>query len=122
MLTKQKTETRQRRRLRIRKKVNGTAPRPRLTVFKSLKHLYAQVVDDTTSRTLVAATTNTKALKADGKKSFANIASAKVLGAEIAAKAKSAGVEAVVFDRNGYPYHGIVKALAEAAREAGLKF
>jgi large subunit ribosomal protein L18 len=122
MLTKQKTETRQRRRLRIRKKVNGTAPRPRLTVFKSLKHLYAQIVDDTVARTVVAVTTNTKVTKADGKKSFANIASAKVLGAEIAAKAKAAGVEAVVFDRNGYPYHGIVKALADAAREAGLKF
>jgi large subunit ribosomal protein L18 len=117
-----KQETRDRRKMRIRKKVVGTAQRPRLTVYKSLKHLYAQVVDDSTGRTVVAVTTNTKAAKADGRKSFANVACAKLLGADVAEKAKSAGVSQVVFDRNGYPFHGIVKAVAEAAREAGLKF
>lgn len=111
-----------RRKMRIRKRVNGTAVRPRLTVYKSLKHLYAQVVDDATGRTLVSVTTNRKSIKTDDKKSFANIVQAKVLGAEVASKAKEAGIETVVFDRNGFPYHGVVKALAEAAREGGLKF
>jgi large subunit ribosomal protein L18 len=122
MLKTNKQETRTRRKLRIRKKVAGSAGRPRLTVYKSLKHLYAQVIDDSTGRTLASATTNTKPAKADGRKSFANVACAKLLGADVAEKAKAAGVAQVVFDRNGYPFHGIVKAIAEAAREAGLKF
>lgn len=115
-------ERRQKRRYRIRKKIVGTAERPRLSVFKSLKHLYVQVIDDANAVTLAAATTNSKAAKADGKKSFANVNGAKALGREIAEKAKAAGVENVVFDRSGYPYHGVVKAIADAAREAGLKF
>lgn len=118
----QKQELRQRRRWRIRKKVSGTAQRPRLCIYKSLKHLYAQLVDDASGTTLASVTTNTKAGKADGGKSFANIASGVALGKSLAEKAKSAGVEAVVFDRSGYPYHGIVKAIAESAREGGLKF
>jgi large subunit ribosomal protein L18 len=122
MIATTSKEKRDKRRLRIRKKIVGTAERPRLSVFKSLKHLYVQVTDDATGRTLAAATTNTKANKADGKKSFANVAGAKALGREIADKAKAAGVDAIVFDRSGYPYHGIIKAVAEAAREAGLKF
>ena len=122
MQSNQKAVRLNRRKMRIRKRVTGTAARPRLTVYKSLKHLYAQVVDDATGRTLVAVTTNRKSTKTDDKKSFANIVQAKVLGAEVASKAKEAGIETVVFDRNGFPYHGVVKALAEAAREGGLKF
>lgn len=122
MLLQKKEATRMRRRLRIRKKVLGTAQRPRLCVYKSLKHLYVQAVDDTTGRTLAAVTTNTKAAKDGGKKSFANIAMAKTIGQAIGGKLKEAGVTQVVFDRSGYPYHGIVKAIAESAREAGLKF
>ncbi len=117
-----KQQKRDRRRMRIRKRVIGTAVRPRLCVSKSLKHIYVQVIDDESGRTLAAVTTNTKANKASGRKSFANIDSGTTLGREVAEKVKSAGVEAVVFDRSGYPYHGIVKAVAEAAREAGLKF
>lgn len=121
MLTAHKTKALVRRRLRIRRKVKGTAERPRLSVHKSLKHLYVQVVDDTTGRTVAFATTNTKARKAAGK-SFANIANGKAIGREIAEKARAVGVVKVVFDRGGYPYHGIVKAIADAAREAGLEF
>src|SRR5690349_2859981 len=117
-----KQEKRDRRRMRIRKRVVGTAERPRMCIAKTLKHLYVQVIDDEAGRTVAAVTTNTKAAKEGGRKSFANIESGTSLGREIAAKVKAAGVEAVVFDRSGYPYHGIVKAVAEAAREAGLKF
>jgi large subunit ribosomal protein L18 len=117
-----KTDRRQKRRWRIRHKVAGSVERPRLSIYRSLKHLYVQVTNDLDGRTLVAATTNTKANKASGKKSFANIEGAKLLGKEIAGKAKAAGVSAVVFDRSGYKYHGVIKAIAEAAREEGLKF
>lgn len=117
-----KKEKRNRRRMRIRKKISGTAARPRLCVSKSLRHLYVQVIDDEAGRTLAAATTNKAANKSTGRKSFANVEFGKALGREIAEKVKAAGVETVVFDRSGYPYHGIVKAVAEAAREAGLKF
>lgn len=122
MAVQTKVELRQRRRFRIRKKVLGTAERPRLAVAKSLKHLYVQVIDDESGRTLAAATTNTKANKASGSKSFANISNGTALGRRIAELAAAAGVNSVVFDRSGYPYHGIVKAVAEAAREGGLKF
>jgi large subunit ribosomal protein L18 len=122
MLAELKKQQLEKRRMRIRRNIAGTAQRPRVCVYKSLKHLYAQVVDDGTGRTLAAVTTNTKANKGDNKKSFANVESAKVLGRQIAEKAKAAGVTQVVFDRSGYPYHGVVKALADAAREAGLKF
>jgi large subunit ribosomal protein L18 len=116
-----RTESLERRHLRVRRKVSGTIERPRLCIHKSLKHIYAQVIDDAAGRTLCAATTNTKANKAEGK-SFSNVAWAKKLGAEVAAKAKQAGIEAVVFDRGGNRYHGVVKAFGDAAREAGLKF
>jgi large subunit ribosomal protein L18 len=123
MLSIDKTQAHERRRLRIRNKVAGTAERPRLTVCKTARHLYAQVVDDDAGRTLAFVTTNTKAFKADtGRKSFANVAMAEKVGGEIAAKAKAAGVTRVVFDRAGFAYHGVVKAVAEAARKAGLQF
>ncbi|MCX7624963.1 MAG: 50S ribosomal protein L18 [Candidatus Sumerlaeaceae bacterium] len=122
MLIKHKYELRERRKIRIRKKIAGTPERPRLCIYKSLRHLYAQIVDDTAGHTFVAATTNTKELKAEGRKTFANQEYAKRLGKEIAEKAKAVGITQVVFDRSGYPYHGVVKAFAEAAREGGLKF
>ena len=122
MLDTRTLDRRQKRHLRIRKKVQGTAERPRLTIYKSLKHLYVQLIDDATGNCIVAVTTNTKENKASGKKSFANVAAGQQLGQQIAGKAKSAGHEQIVFDRSGYRYHGIVKAVADAAREAGLKF
>jgi large subunit ribosomal protein L18 len=111
----------ERRRTRVRSRVTGTPARPRLSVFRSNKHLYAQVIDDTVGNTLAAATTNTKAVK-EGGKSFANLKSAAQIGREIAERAKASGVTAVVFDRGGFQYHGVIKAVAEAAREAGLQF
>jgi large subunit ribosomal protein L18 len=102
---------------RIRKKVSGTAERPRLAVFRSLNHIYAQVIDDTTGRTLAAASTVEKDLKG---KSGGTIASAQTVGRAIAERAQAAGVSQVVFDRGGYVYHGRVKALLDATREAGL--
>ena len=109
---------------RVRTKVRGTSQRPRLCVHKTLKHLYAQVIDDTAGRTLCFITTNTKAIKADAgeRKGFANMAMAKQLGTQLADAARGKGVEAVVFDRGGYRYHGVVKAFADAARQGGLKF
>jgi len=105
---------------RIRKKLQGTTERPRLNVYRSLNHIYVQVIDDLTGKTLVAAST------AEGKKeerrSGGNVASAKAVGKTIAERAKAKGVTKVVFDRGGYIYHGRVKALADAAREAGLQF
>lgn len=112
---------RERRKLRIRNKVSGTTERPRLTVFRSAKHIYAQVIDDTTGKTLAHASTLSKDLKGtlgDDNKTDA----AKKVGALIAKVCKSKGVEKVVFDRNGYLYHGRISALAQAAREAGLEF
>jgi large subunit ribosomal protein L18 len=122
MLIKHKYELRERRKKRIRKKVSGTAERPRLCIYKSLRHLYAQIIDDSVGKTLAAVTTNTKELKAEGRKTFANQDYAKRLGKAIAEKALAAGITQVVFDRSGYPYHGVVKAFADAAREGGLKF
>ena len=105
---------------RIRKKMQGTAERPRLNVYRSLNHIYVQVIDDLHGQTLVSAST------AEGKKedrrTGGNVASAKAVGKTIAERAKAKGVTKVVFDRGGYIYHGRVKALAAAAREAGLKF
>ncbi len=106
---------------RIRRKLSGTGIRPRLCVFRSLAHIYAQVVDDLAGKTLVAASSLEKEVCSDKKKA-GNIAAAKMVGKAIAARAKTKGIEAVVFDRGGYLYHGRVKALAEAARESGLKF
>jgi large subunit ribosomal protein L18 len=112
---------RERRKLRIRKRVNGTTERPRLTVFRSAKHIYAQVIDDTTGSTLAHASTLSKDIKGsideDNK-----TAAAKKVGTLIATLCKSKQISKVVFDRNGYMYHGRVSALAQAARAAGLEF
>jgi large subunit ribosomal protein L18 len=105
---------------RIRRKLSGTADRPRLTVYKSLKHIYAQVVDDTSGKTLAFASSLSKELKGAGEGD--KKADAKRVGELIASKCKAAKVEAVVFDRNGFPYHGRIAAVAEAAREGGLRF
>jgi large subunit ribosomal protein L18 len=106
---------------RIRKKILGTPERPRLNVYRSINHIYAQVIDDLSGTTLVAAHTSEGGEKGK-KKVGGNVAAAKDLGKRIADKAKSKGIEKVVFDRGGYIYHGRVKALADAAREAGLQF
>lgn len=111
-----KTDLRQARKRRIRAKITGTSQRPRLTVFLSLTSVSAQIIDDTAGKTLAAA--SSKSEKAKGK----NIEAAKKIGEAIARKAKDAKITAVVFDRNARKYHGRVKALAEAAREAGLQF
>ena len=116
-----KTTPREKRKARIRKKISGTSARPRLTVYKSLKHMYAQLVDDTTGTTLVAVGTTSKTLKDDVKED-GKTAAAKKVGAALAKAALEKGIEAVVFDRNGFDYHGRVQAVAAAAREAGLKF
>ena len=112
---------REKRKARIRKKVSGTTERPRLTVYKSLNHIYAQVVDDTTGRTVAAASTVGKALRAETKDD-AKTDAAKKVGTAVAKAALEKGVQQVVFDRNGFDYHGRIAAVAQAASEAGLKF
>jgi len=106
---------------RIRKRVNGSPARPRLAVYRSNKHIYAQIIDDSKGATLTAASTLDVDAKRDVKHG-GNIAAAKAVGKLVAERAKAKGVESVLFDRGGYLYHGRVKALADAAREAGLKF
>jgi large subunit ribosomal protein L18 len=103
---------------RLRKHISGEAERPRLAVYRSLKHIYAQVIDDRAGHTLAAASTEDKDLKGTS----ANVEGAKKVGELLAKRAKEAGIENVVFDRGGYRYHGRVKSLAEGAREGGLKF
>jgi large subunit ribosomal protein L18 len=121
MRVKTKEDIRERIHRRIRKRMTGTPGRPRLAVFRSQSHIYAQVIDDEAGRTLCAASSLDKELRADGKRG-ANVASAKKVGQLIASRAKEKGIEAVVFDRGGFQYHGRIKALADAARESGLKF
>ena len=117
MKTNEKTKARRRIHLRIRKKVIGTASRPRLAVFRSAKHIYVQAIDDTESRTLAAASSREK------DSSFgSSVKGALDVGKRIAVRCKEQGIENVVFDRGGFKYQGRVKALASAAREAGLKF
>ena len=106
---------------RIRKHLAGTPVRPRLAVFRSNKHIYAQIIDDAKGITLVAASSRDADAKGDVKNG-GNVAAAKAIGKLVAERAKAKGIEAVLFDRGGYIYHGRVKALADAAREAGLKF
>ena len=115
-----KVDPRIKRKNRIRRKLSGTTERPRLSVYKSLKHIYAQVVDDSTGRTVAFASSLSKELK--GQNEGDKKADAKRVGALIAQKCKAANVGAVVFDRNGFPYHGRIAAVAAAARESGLKF
>lgn len=115
----QREQGRLRRKARIRERVIGTKERPRLSVFKSTKHLYVQVIDDSIGTTLISTSTLAKSLKGKVK---ATVEGAKELGKNIAKAALAKGIEKVVFDRGGFRYHGQLKALAEAAREAGLKF
>ena len=118
LLKADKNKTRQRRHLRVRNRVAGTAERPRLNVFRSLAHIYAQIIDDEKGMTLAAASSLDKDFQGKG----GNIAAAKAVGAAIAKKALEKGISEVVFDRGGYIYHGRVAALAQAARDGGLKF
>jgi large subunit ribosomal protein L18 len=113
---------RERAHLRVRSRVTGTAERPRLSVYKSLRYLYAQIVDDRQGITLVAASSLEPELKGQLSGGTGNRAAAKVVGAAIASRAKERGIGKVVFDRGGYIYHGRVKELADAAREQGLEF
>ena len=106
---------------RVRTRVTGTPERPRFCVYRSLGHIYTQIIDDRTGRTIVSASSLDKETKKN-LKGGGNVASAKAVGKSIAERAKAAGVSKVVFDRGGYKYHGRVKALADAAREAGLQF
>lgn len=115
-----KTITRLKRQVRVRRKVRGSTERPRLNVFKSARHIYAQIIDDTSSLTLVATSTLSEA--AHSLSSKGNVAGATLVGKEIARLALEKGISSVVFDRNGFLYHGRIKALADSAREAGLIF
>ncbi|MBL8048993.1 MAG: 50S ribosomal protein L18 [Chthonomonas sp.] len=117
MATKTRSQLRVIRHTRVRKTVSGAAERPRLAVFRSLKHISCQVIDDSTGRTLVAASSMEKDLKATG-----NVEGATLVGQAIAKRAAEAGIKAVVFDRGGFRYHGRVSALAEGARKGGLEF
>jgi len=121
MITKDRRAPREKRHYRLRRWVRGTAARPRLAVFRSLNHIYAQLVDDDTGRTVVAADSRSKEFRA-GQPRGGNVAAAKAVGGLLAERAKAAGVTQVVFDRGGYKYHGRVKALADAARAGGLVF
>ncbi len=120
MRTQDKHRLKQLRQWRIRKKITGTAQRPRMAVNFSNQHIYVQFIDDTAGKTLAAASTVSKALKVE--KAGANLATAKKVGSAAAEAAKTVGISAVVFDRGGARFHGKVKALADAAREAGLQF
>lgn len=118
--TNQKTTARAKRIARIRKKIVGTPERPRLRVFKSNKHIYAQIIDDSAGKTIAAVSSFDKGFEQGEEQG--KIGAAKLVGLQIAEKAKAAGVETVVFDRGGYIYHGRVKSLSEGAREGGLIF
>ena len=121
MKVKTKEDIRQRIKARIRKKLAGTPARPRLAVFRSQSHIYAQLIDDDAGRTLCTASSLDKDIRS-GKKRGSNVAAAEAVGKLVAERAKEKGVSAVVFDRGGFQYHGRVKALADAARAAGLQF
>ena len=121
MITRDKRSPRDKRHYRLRRWVRGTAARPRLAVFRSLNHIYAQVVDDESGRTLVAADSRSKEFRA-ANPTGGNVAAAKAVGTLLAQRAKAAGLNQVVFDRGGYQFHGRVKALADAARAGGLVF
>jgi large subunit ribosomal protein L18 len=121
MITRDRRGPRDIRHVRLRRRVRGSAERPRLAVFRSEAHIYAQLVDDDAGRTLLAVDSRSKAFRGEHT-SGGNVAAAKAVGELLAQKAKSAGVTSVVFDRGGYQYHGRVKALADAARAGGLTF
>ena len=117
----EKRSARLKRQARVRKKIRGTVERPRLNVFKSARHIYAQLIDDTAGKTLISASTLTEEVSS-GLKYTGNIEAARKVGAQVAKLALAKEITAVVFDRNGFLYHGRVKALAESARENGLTF
>jgi large subunit ribosomal protein L18 len=117
----ERAEKRHTRQARVRRKVRGSVQRPRLSVYRSLHHIYAQVISDETGRTLITASTVSSMLGGEIK-SKSGVAAAKVVGKAVAERCREAGITEVVFDRNGFLYHGRVKALADAAREAGLRF
>jgi len=121
MITKERRASRDVRHQRLRRFVRGSASRPRLAVFRSLNHIYAQLVDDETGKTLVAIDSRSKAFLATHR-TGGNVSAAKAVGELLAQKAKASGIERIVFDRGGYKYHGRVKALADAARAGGLVF
>lgn len=114
--------TRLRSKTKIRKKISGTPEKPRLTVYRSLNHIYAQLIDDVAGTTLVAASSLEKSVQENLKNAKGKIARSKMIGSLLAEKAKAANITAAVFDRNGYRYHGRVKAVADGARENGLQF
>ncbi|MCL2704405.1 MAG: 50S ribosomal protein L18 [Defluviitaleaceae bacterium] len=116
-----RNDARKKRHLRIRKKISGSPSKPRLSVFRSNMHIYAQIIDDTKSHTLIAASTMEKEI-AKPLKNTSNLEAAAAVGTAIAKKATAIGIKEVVFDRGGYLYHGKIKALADAAREGGLVF
>jgi large subunit ribosomal protein L18 len=117
-MTLHKVDARKRRHFRVRKKVRGTAARPRLSVFRSNKHIYAQVIDDVSGRTLASASTSEKGLSGSG----ATVDAAKAVGQRLGERANAAGITTAVFDRGGFKYHGRVAAVADGARDAGLEF
>ncbi|MHC1696663.1 MAG: 50S ribosomal protein L18 [Geobacteraceae bacterium] len=117
----EKSLSRLKRKIRVRKKIRGASDRPRLNIFKSAKHIYAQIIDDTNGATLASVSTLASAVKVD-LNCTGNIEAAKKVGASIAKVALEKGITSVVFDRNGFLYHGRIKALADAARENGLSF
>ena len=121
MITKDRRGPRDKRHYRLRRYLRGSSARPRLAVFRSLGHIYAQLVDDTSGRTLVSVDSRSPDFRGKSK-SGGNVAAAKIVGELVAQKAKQSGIGQVVFDRGGYQYHGRVKALAEAARAGGLAF
>ena len=120
--TEDKRIARLKRKRRVKKKIQGTPERPRLTVFKAARHIYAQIIDDSIGKTLLAVSTLSKDMKSKTKGISGNIKGATLVGEIMAKKGKKKGINGVVFDRNGYLFHGRVKALAEAARKGGLKF
>ncbi len=121
-LIKDKKANRLKRKRRVRKKIEGSSERPRLTVFKTARHMYAQIIDDSKGITLLSASTISKDIKSKSKGIGGNIKGAKLIGETLGKKGTQKGIEEVVFDRNGFLYHGRIKALADAARENGLKF
>jgi large subunit ribosomal protein L18 len=122
MIRKNTVERLAKKQSRIRKKIKGSSERPRLVIFRSARHAYAQIIDDTTGKTLLSVSTLSKDLREDVKNAKTPIARYKLIGAAAAKKALEKNIKEVVFDRSGYLYHGRVKALADGAREGGLKF
>jgi large subunit ribosomal protein L18 len=122
MIKNNKYERLQKKKARIKKKISGTPECPRLTVFRSERHFYAQIIDDTTGKTLISASSLSKDLKEEIAKATKPVEICKIVGKAAAAKAIEKNIKKVVFDRNGYLYHGRVKAIADGAREGGLKF